>query len=84
MAKNLLIEIGTEELPSSYIEPAIKQLSALFEETMKHKGFAFIEVIQPCLIFHQDTGFKERIYSLQEAKKSWYRDISRNQRFKSH
>ncbi|MEK6906631.1 MAG: hypothetical protein AABW81_03350, partial [Nanoarchaeota archaeon] len=34
----------------------------------KHKGFAFIEILQPCIIFHPDSGYKEKIYSLEEAK----------------
>ncbi|MBS3141142.1 2-oxoacid:ferredoxin oxidoreductase subunit beta [Candidatus Woesearchaeota archaeon] len=46
----------------------VKSVEDVLKEALKYKGFAFIEVIQPCLIFHQDTGFKERIYSLQEAK----------------
>ena len=37
-------------------------------EALKHKGFAFIEILQPCLIFHQDQGYKERTYNLQENK----------------
>ncbi|MDO8623591.1 MAG: thiamine pyrophosphate-dependent enzyme [archaeon] len=43
-----------------------KQVEQIFEEAMKHKGFAFIEIIQPCLIFHPDIGIKERTYNLQE------------------
>ncbi len=45
----------------------VGQIEWVLEEALKHKGFAFIEVIQPCLVFHPDKGFKERTYSLQEA-----------------
>jgi len=45
----------------------VKQVEYVLKEAMKHKGFAFIEVIQPCLIFHPDLKFKEKIYSLEEA-----------------
>jgi len=45
----------------------IKQVEAVLKEAMKHKGFAFIEILQPCLIFHPDVGLKERTYNLQEA-----------------
>jgi len=45
----------------------MKQIEYVLKEAMKHKGFAFIEIIQPCLIFHPDLKFKEKVYSLEEA-----------------
>jgi 2-oxoglutarate ferredoxin oxidoreductase subunit beta len=45
----------------------IGQVKYIIEEASKHKGFAFIEIIQPCLTFHNDSGYKERMYNLQEA-----------------
>jgi len=44
-----------------------EQINLVLEEASKHKGFAFIEILQPCIIFHPDMGYKERIYNLQEA-----------------
>jgi 2-oxoglutarate ferredoxin oxidoreductase subunit beta len=32
-----------------------KQVEWVLGEAMKHKGFAFIEIIQPCLIFHSSV-----------------------------
>jgi 2-oxoglutarate/2-oxoacid ferredoxin oxidoreductase subunit beta len=46
----------------------IKQIEYVLGEAMKHKGFAYIEIIQPCLIFHPDAGFKDKIYSLEDKK----------------
>ncbi len=46
----------------------MKQIDYVLKEAFKHKGFAFIEILQPCIIFHPDSGFKEKIYSLEEAK----------------
>lgn len=46
----------------------VKQIEYILEEAMKYKGFAFIEVIQPCLIFHADESYKEKMYSLDEVK----------------
>jgi 2-oxoglutarate ferredoxin oxidoreductase subunit beta len=46
----------------------IKQIKGIIEEASKHKGFAFIEVIQPCIIYHNDSGYKDRFYNLQESK----------------
>lgn len=43
----------------------VKQIEYIFKEALKHRGFAFIEVIQPCLIFHPET-YKEKIYSLDK------------------
>ena len=45
----------------------IKQIEFVLQEAFKHKGFAFIEIIQPCIIFHPDAGFKEKTYSLEQA-----------------
>jgi len=45
----------------------VKQVEQVLEEAFKHRGFCFIEVIQPCLIFHPDLKFKEKTYNLQEA-----------------
>lgn len=49
------------------ISAEVKQVKEIIDEASKHKGFAFIEIIQPCLIFHNDTGYKERFYNLQQA-----------------
>jgi 2-oxoglutarate ferredoxin oxidoreductase subunit beta len=45
----------------------INQIKEVLDEAIKHKGFCFIEIIQPCLIFHPDLKFKEKTYNLQEA-----------------
>jgi 2-oxoglutarate ferredoxin oxidoreductase subunit beta len=44
----------------------VNQVANVLEEAQKHKGFCFIEVIQPCIIFHNDAGYKEKTYNLQE------------------
>ena len=41
MAKNLLFEIGTEELPSSSITEGIKNIKALLEESLKNNRLVF-------------------------------------------
>ncbi len=46
----------------------VKQIEYILKEALKHKGFAFIEVLQPCIIFHPDTGYKEKTYSLEKTK----------------
>ena len=43
-----------------------KQIEWVLEEASKHNGFAFIEVMQPCLIFHLDAGIKDKLYSLEK------------------
>ncbi len=45
-----------------------RQIEYVLKEALKHRGFAFIEIIQPCLIFHPDESYKEKFYSLDEAK----------------
>lgn len=44
-----------------------EQVRSVLEEAQKHKGFAFIEIIQPCIIFHPDLGIKDKTYNLQKA-----------------
>ena len=44
----------------------IKQVEWVTKEALKHKGFAFIEIIQPCVVFHPDIGYKEKIYFLDK------------------
>lgn len=44
----------------------INQVQQVLEEAQKHKGFCFIEIIQPCIIFHNDAGYKDKLYNLQE------------------
>jgi len=46
----------------------VKQIEWILKEALNHKGFSFIEVLQPCLIFHPDLNFKEKIYSLEKTK----------------
>jgi 2-oxoglutarate ferredoxin oxidoreductase subunit beta len=45
-----------------------EQVEYVLKEALKHKGFAFIEILQPCLIFHSDKGYKEKTYSLEKTK----------------
>jgi len=44
----------------------VQQIEKILDEANKHKGFAFIEVIQPCIIFHPDADYKPHVYNLQE------------------
>lgn len=45
-----------------------KQVENVLEEAFRHKGFAFIEVIQPCLIFHSDADYMKHTYFLDDKK----------------
>ncbi len=45
----------------------VKQIENVLEEAFKHKGFAFIEILQPCLIFN-NVKIKENTYLLSEQK----------------
>lgn len=44
-----------------------KHVYWIMEEAMKHKGFAFVEILQPCIIFHADKGYKEKTYFLGKS-----------------
>jgi len=60
----LMLAAGASFVARVYAD--VKQIEYVLKEAFKHKGFSFIEVIQPCLIFHPDVGFKEKIYSLED------------------
>ncbi len=61
----LMLAAGAGFVARVYAEK--EQVEHVFKEALKHKGFAFIEVIQPCLIFHPDKGYKEKTYSLEKT-----------------
>ena len=44
----------------------VKQVEYILGEALKHRGFSFIEVLQPCLIFHPDANYKDKTYDLQK------------------
>jgi len=44
------------------------QIEWILKEAVKHKGFAFIEILQPCLIFHPDKNYREHTYMLENVK----------------
>lgn len=43
----------------------LKQIEYVLKEAVKHRGFSFIEILQPCIIFH-NTNYKDKIYDLEE------------------
>jgi len=48
-----------------------KHLQSLIVEAIKHRGFSFIDVFQPCITFNYLNTFqwfRQRIYRLEEAK----------------
>ena len=45
----------------------VKQVEWILNEAKKHKGFKFIEVIQPCIIFHPDKGYKELLTDIPKT-----------------
>jgi 2-oxoglutarate/2-oxoacid ferredoxin oxidoreductase subunit beta len=60
----LMLAAGATFVARVYAE--VKQVKEVLEEAQKHKGFAFIEIIQPCIVFHNDEGYKERFYNLKD------------------
>lgn len=44
----------------------MKQIEEILNEAEKHRGFKFIEIIQPCIIFHPDKGYKEKTYKIDK------------------
>ncbi len=62
----LMLASGASFVARVFADP--KQVEKVMEKALKHKGFAFIEILQPCLIFHPDKNYKEYTYDLQKTK----------------
>lgn len=45
----------------------LNEVHAILNESKKHKGFKFIEIIQPCVIFHPNKGYKENIKQIPKT-----------------
>ncbi len=48
----------------------IKHMTEIFKAAIAHKGFAFVDVYQPCVTFNKVNTydwFKQRVYKLEEA-----------------
>ena len=43
MAKDFLLEIGTEEIPASYIKPALEAMAAMLSKTLSDQRAAHTE-----------------------------------------
>ena len=49
----------------------VEHLAQLFRLGIEHKGFAFIDVLQPCVSFNRKNTFdwyRERVYKLEDAE----------------
>jgi 2-oxoglutarate ferredoxin oxidoreductase subunit beta len=78
----LMLSAGATFVARVYADA--KQIEDVLNEAFKHNGFAFIEVIQPCLIFHPDKNYKEKTYFLKDKKhddKNFEQAMKRAQEF---
>ncbi len=61
----------------------VDHLTWLIKEAIKHKGFSFIDVLQPCVTFdriHTYSWYRERIYKLEESShdpSDWHAAMSK-------
>ena len=46
----------------------IEETSLILEKAIKHKGFAFVEMVQPCLIFSGQTRLKDLMYKVEDNR----------------
>lgn len=47
----------------------VNHLEELIKKAIEHRGFSFIDVLQPCITFHNVTSyFQKNIYKLEEKK----------------
>ncbi len=67
MSKNLLWEIGTEELPARFINPALESLKNLAEKRLKDIGL-FFDKVKTAGTFRRLTLFVKNLAEKQEDK----------------
>jgi 2-oxoglutarate ferredoxin oxidoreductase subunit beta len=68
----LMLAAGASFVARVYAD--VTQIEQVLEEAFKHKGFAFIEVLQPCVIFHPDVDYKKHTYTLTNHNKSSFEE----------
>ncbi len=61
-----------------------KHLQEMMKEAIQHKGFAFLDILQPCVTFNKINTFKwykDRVYYLEEdhEKGNWEQAVRRAQ-----
>ncbi|MBZ9569322.1 2-oxoacid:ferredoxin oxidoreductase subunit beta [Patescibacteria group bacterium] len=63
----LALESGASFVARGYALD-VPHLKNLIKQAIAHKGFAFVDVLQPCLIFHNTTPyFQKNIYKLDKS-----------------
>lgn len=66
----LVLSAGASFVARTYAKD-ISHISEILEEAIKHKGFSFIEVVQPCLQFHFNQEYLEKhLYKMKNHDKT--------------
>ncbi|MBY9004078.1 MAG: 2-oxoacid:ferredoxin oxidoreductase subunit beta [Candidatus Lokiarchaeota archaeon] len=68
-AISLLIEVGASFVARSYAGD-IKHLTGTLVKAIEHKGFSFIEVLQPAMPYHKWEEYKDKIEYLDRESNS--------------
>ncbi len=49
----------------------VEQLKSIIHEAIKHKGFSFVEILQPCIAWYNTfPDYNERVYKMEETPSS--------------
>ncbi len=74
------LELGATFVARAYPKD-IEHTTKIIEEAVKHKGFSLIDILQPCLIFHNKSeSMEKQFYKLEDKKhnpKDWDQAIKR-------
>jgi len=62
---SLMIEVGATFVARSYAGD-IKHLTEIYVKAIEHKGFSFIEVLQPAMPYHKWEEYKDKIEYLDK------------------
>lgn len=64
---------------ASTLDPVF--LQEILEKAIKHKGFSFVEVLQPCLIFHNETDELRKACYKITGKLTWEEAMKKAEEF---
>lgn len=63
----LMLSLNTSFVARGYALE-IEHLKEIFKQAMMHRGFSFVEVLQPCIVFNDTREFiNKRVYKLEET-----------------
>jgi 2-oxoglutarate/2-oxoacid ferredoxin oxidoreductase subunit beta len=71
---SLMIEVGATFVARGF-SGDIKHLTDIMVQAVEHKGFSFIDVLQPAVPYHKWIEYRERVEYLQQEPETYFEAI---------